>query len=67
MAGAMMQTRAVVAAMCDEVSLCDVSLLLAVRVEGPAASMGRGAYSGMCQCKFVGIGTGGSHCYLDAA
>jgi len=48
-------------------SFCDVSLLLAVGVEGPAASSGRGAYSGVCQCKFVGIGTGRSHGDLDAA
>jgi len=34
--------------------------------QGPAASLGRGAYSGMGQGKFRSIGTGRGHRHLDA-
>lgn len=52
---------------CGDFSLCNVSSVVGGKCSRPAASSGRGAYSGVCQCEFVGIGTRRSHRDLDAA
>lgn len=61
------KTSAVGAAACDDRSFCNLSSVVGSKGSGPAASPGRGAYSGVRQYKFVGIGTRQSHRHLDAA
>lgn len=56
-----------VTASCGIGRCSDVTSIVFRKGSDPAASSGRGAYSGVGQCKFVGIGTGRSHGDLDAA
>ena len=56
-----------VTASCGIGRCSDVTSIVFRKGSDPAASSGRGAYSGVGQCKFVGIGTGRSHGDLDTA